>query len=289
MKPTSYFTCLVLSILLGCSPYSNKDFKIKDFKTPPVNAHVHTWWHWMDGRITRDGITKDLESMKQQGISQATILNIGMGVDGSGVKRIAFNSDEWYDMFRWALHEAKRLGITIGIHNCDGWSESGGPWITPEMSMKKFVYSKTIMKDGENQAKLPQPFCDIDFYKDVAVVAYKKVTDSKLPKQTNVLINDSINGNMLQDGDPESMFEILKDYHYLIENPTGETKTKIAFIQNFKGAFYHPGPKTIEYTLKASDDGVHFKEIANIVTNKFYTVETSSFTPQARQSISYSK
>ena len=100
MKLTSYFTCLVLLILSGCSTHSNKDFSIQDFKTPPANVHVHTWWHWMDGRITREGITKDLESMKQQGIVQATILNIGMSAGKNlGVKRISFNTEEWYEMF----------------------------------------------------------------------------------------------------------------------------------------------------------------------------------------------
>jgi len=280
MKQTSFFTCLVLFFLFGCSPHSDKNFNIQDFKNPPANAHVHTWWHWIDGRITRKGITKDLESMKQQGITQATILDVSMSTGKNlGVKRISFNSEEWYEMFRWALHEAKRLGITIGVHNCDGWSESGGPWITPEMSMKKFVYSKTVMKDGENQAKLPRPFCDTDFYRDVAIVAYKKENPGILPKRTKILINDSIDGSMLEDGDPESMFEVLKDYHFLIENPSGETKTKVTFVQNFKGAFYHPGPKTIEYTLKESNDGVHFKETASVATNEFYTVITKTFKP----------
>ena len=48
------------------------------FKNPPQSSKVHTWWHWVQGSISKDGITKDLESMKAQGNAQATILNIGL-------------------------------------------------------------------------------------------------------------------------------------------------------------------------------------------------------------------
>jgi len=39
---------------------------------------------------------------------------------------VRFASPEWFAMLRFALDEAKRLGIRIGVHNCDGWSSSGG-------------------------------------------------------------------------------------------------------------------------------------------------------------------
>jgi len=121
-----------------------------DFKTPPNSVKVHTWWHWINGNISKEGITKDLESMKQQGISQATILNVGSWIQMDLVdKPSKFNSEEWFGMFKWALQEANRLGINIGVHNCDGWSTSGGPWITPEKSMKQYVWTKTIIDGGK--------------------------------------------------------------------------------------------------------------------------------------------
>lgn len=38
--------------------------------------------------------------------------------------------------------EAARLGIDYVMHNCPGWSSSGGPWITPEYSMQKLTWSE---------------------------------------------------------------------------------------------------------------------------------------------------
>ena len=263
--------------LSGLGQSSMEDFNISDFKNPSPTAHVHTWWHWMDGRITREGITKDLESMKQQGIVQTTILNVGMSAGKDlAVEQIKFNTEQWYGMFQWALQEANRLGITIGVHNCDGWSESGGPWITPEISMKKFVFSKTAVNKNQPKIKLPQPACETSFYREVAVIACKNSASCQnyaLTEQPKVTVNDTINGKYLDDGDPQSMIEILKNDQIKMSYEVETTKSKIAVLLNFKGAFYFPGPKKIRYILKASNDGITYRKVTDFETNKFYTTE----------------
>ena len=275
MRLANFLSYLIIVVLWSCSVPTDTSFDANKFKNPPQNVKVHTWWHWIDGRITREGITKDLESMKAQGIAQATILNIGMSAKDSEVKRISFNSPEWYKMFQWALQEADRLGITIGVHNCDGWSESGGPWITPEMSMKKFVFTKKIVTEGQGAVVLPQPLCETEFYRDVAVVAFsdKLAGINQQQEQPVIVMNDTINGALFADGNPESMLEIRNGDVIRFTTKNKQEKTRIALMQNFKGAFYFPGPKTIEYTVKASDDGIHFRKVAEIATNKFYVTD----------------
>ena len=97
------------------------------FRDPDSHYGLDIWWHWPNGNISREAIRKDLCSMRSNGIKRATILN----ADGSGqyVPRVNFASSEWLRMFRYALDVADSLGMTIGVHNCDGWSESGGPWM----------------------------------------------------------------------------------------------------------------------------------------------------------------
>lgn len=177
MKPfrlLSFSFLGLIFILTECQKHDSASFR-EHFLHPSSKAQVRVWWHWMDGNITKEGITKDLEAMKQQGISQATILNVGLfGGTDFGVNKVHFNSNEWYEMFRWAVQEADRLGIVLGAHNCDGWSSSGGPWITPEMSMKQYVWSKTIVTGGKKiSVQLPKPYSEKDFYRDVAVVAIR--------------------------------------------------------------------------------------------------------------------
>jgi len=209
----SLFSFIILSILImlsGCV-VEEQGFHLADFQDPPETAGIYTWWHWMDKAITREGISRDLESMKEQGIIAATILNIGL-FDGQdfGVPQVPFDSPEWYDMFRFALEEAGRLGIELGIHNCDGWSTSGGPWITPENSMKQYIWRLTPVKGGEQLSlRLKEPMGRMDYYRDVAVFAYPSpYNNSQGDAVPEVIINQETDGIALCDGEPMSYLEI---------------------------------------------------------------------------------
>lgn len=92
------------------------------------------FWEWMNGNISKEGITKDLEYMKAAGIESAFIFDAWVGVKRGPVD---YGTKEWIEAVKFACSEAKRLGITLGIHNSPGYSAMGGPWITPEESMKE--------------------------------------------------------------------------------------------------------------------------------------------------------
>lgn len=143
----------------------------EEFANPDSRYGLDIWWHWPNGNISRDAIRKDLCSMHANGIKRATILNAG-GV-GQYVPRVSFASEEWLGMFRYALDVADSLGMTIGVHNCDGWSTSGGPWIPVEKSMKTYTWSETGIKGGRAvDVVLAQPQANLDYYRDYKVVAF---------------------------------------------------------------------------------------------------------------------
>lgn len=276
-----FFLAGIFLFITGCSlrRMQPDDFNISEFKDLPADVRVHTWWHWLDGRITREGITKDLESMRQQGIVQATILNVSMfSGEDLEVEKVVFNTEKWYDMFRWALQEAARLGITLGVHNCDGWSSSGGPWITPGTSMKKFVFTKKRVPDGQTGIRIPRPLCESGFYRDVAVLAFRsKALGASSPSPVRILVNDTIDGTALSDGNPQSMIEIRKNTGIVVAYPDEVIMSRIAALHNFKGAFYFPGPKRIRYSLSASSDGKSYRKITDFETNRFYSTEFVNF------------
>ena len=276
MRFTTLATGMVTAILWG---FLIPNLAVaQQFENPPAQYRVHTWWHWNGGIVTREGITKDLESMKKQGVSQATILNIGAEYDEDfGVEKVVFDSPEWYDRFAWSLQEAQRLGLKIGVHNCDGWSTTAGPWITPDKAMKKFVFTKTQLREDQPTISLPKPHTETDFYRDVAVVAIKK--GDRLPPSVplglpeHMVVNDSIDAMVLADGDPESKVEVKAGYVIDLDNPTRALKSRIDIFQNYVGVFFYMSPPTVEYTVKTSDDGVHFKEIAHLTTKSFFAPE----------------
>src|SRR5262249_46810957 len=41
-----------------------------------------------------------------------------------------------------AAAECQRLGLEMTMHGSGGWSESGGPWVKPEDSMQKYVFTE---------------------------------------------------------------------------------------------------------------------------------------------------
>lgn len=139
------------------------------FKNPPREAQLQTWWHWVGDGVTKEGITADLEAMRDVGISRAYVF---VPKGATPVRPVEMLSAEWFDLFDHALREAKRCGVELGAHNCPGWSSSGGPWIRPEDSMKILVSSETILKAGETGGVLPTPLSQMGFYRDVAVLAF---------------------------------------------------------------------------------------------------------------------
>ena len=140
------------------------------FRTPPDAAKPMTWWHWMNGNITKEGITADLEAMKRIRLGVFQIFNVSQGEPLGPVK---FMSPEWRALTKHAISEANRLGLKLAIHNCAGWSESGGPWVTPDQSMQKLVWTETSVHGGSRfGGTLAQPETIRGTYRDIAALAF---------------------------------------------------------------------------------------------------------------------
>ena len=125
----------------------------------------------MDGNVTREGVTADLEALRQNGIGGAQIFNVAYQIPTGPLK---YNSPEWRAMIKHAASEADRLGLELALHNCSGWSSSGGPWITPDKGMQKVVWSETrVTGPARFKASLPKPQVGRfqEFYRDIAVLA----------------------------------------------------------------------------------------------------------------------
>jgi hypothetical protein len=149
------------------------------FAHPPDAAKPRTTWFWVQGNISKEGITADLEAMKRVGLGGAELFS----VDQSRiVGPIAFKSPEWLEMVRHTLQEAARLNLEIAILNCDGWSESGGPWVPPAESMQKVTWSTKRVTGGQKIAlDVPRPPTIQNTYQDIALFAYPTPAAIKSP------------------------------------------------------------------------------------------------------------
>jgi hypothetical protein len=143
-----------------------------EFASPPFDCGPWVYWFWLDVNVTREGITADLEAMKAVGIAGVLIMDVDRGTPPS-FNGSRFGDSEWYELFKFACEEADRLGIQVNMNNDAGWCGSGGPWITPELSMQVVVWSSTAAVGGQPvNVQLPQPEASMDYYRDIAVLAF---------------------------------------------------------------------------------------------------------------------
>lgn len=144
------------------------------FNNPPSAVKPWAIWYWLHGAVSKEGIKADLEAMKQVGFGGAYLMTIkDTNAKIPFQPQVRQLTPEWWGMVRFALQEAQRLQLEIGIHVSDGFALAGGPWIKPEQSMQKLVWTKTFIQAGNTKKiRLAQPESNENFYRDVAVYAY---------------------------------------------------------------------------------------------------------------------
>ncbi len=142
----------------------------------------------MNGNMSKEGITKDLEAMKAVGLAGFHQFDAGLEIPPGPV---AYNSTKYHELMAYTFAEAERLGLRGGVHNSSGWSSTGGPWITPENSMKTLIWSEVKTSGGDTNKivlKVPEitkiqqkgkPPEKYDFYRDVVVLAFPTPKDDQ--------------------------------------------------------------------------------------------------------------
>jgi hypothetical protein len=149
-----------------------------EFRDPPEWTRPWCYWFFLNGDITEDGITKDLEKMKELGIQQAIVMHVQNSEPKDDYVRMM--SPRWMELKRFALKEAGRCGIGISLHNCPGWSNAGGPWIKPEQSMRHVSWNEFDTQGGSFSRKV-RP-AGIAASQDIAVLAVPRKNSVTIKK-----------------------------------------------------------------------------------------------------------
>ena len=244
----------------GSDPAAGKNVSLEEtFANPPASAGPWVFWGWMNGNITREGITADLEAMSRVGVNGACIFNLSNNIPAG---RVRFLSPEWRELFLHALKEADRLGMKISIHTCDGWNLAGGPWITAENSMQILTWSETnISGPTKFSAVLSLPKSKLGYYRDIAVYAIPAPTETDPdfkafhPKVTTS--NPGIDGASLLDGDPATGISLpmKSGKEWILISLDKPMCIRAVTVYSGKGRNGHRG------ILEASDDGKNFHRV----------------------------
>ena len=116
------------------------------FANPPASARPWVYWFWINGNISKEGITADLEALRRVGIGGVLWMEVS-GPAWAPDGPVTPLSQEWHDCMRWAVAECARLGLEFDLSVDFGYG-SGGPHITPELSMQKLYWSETVIAGG---------------------------------------------------------------------------------------------------------------------------------------------
>jgi len=169
---------LFIAVLAGCvllawaaPPVSLE----QGFRNPPPQARLRCYWWWLNSNVTKEAITRDLEQMKAKGFAGAIIIDAGGAEQRKNAQVPAgpiFAGPQWRDLFRHTLAEANRLGLEISLNIQSGWN-LGGPTVKPEEAAKQSTWSRVqVTGPSRFDGVLEAPPRKLDFYRDVAAVAY---------------------------------------------------------------------------------------------------------------------
>lgn len=199
---------LIFPVEMSAANYKSKaeDSLSGIFKTPGDSVQTSVYWYWISGYISEDGVRKDLEAMKRAGINRAFIGNVYLDGYKAPYKPVELFSDEWRTILHAALKKASELGIEIGIFNCPGWSQAGGPWVAPGQSMRYLANVKAEFEGGKDVAvALPAPSDD---FQDVKVLAFPMITEDMPPLTTEAT---GIKGDASAATDGDDSTEVMFD------------------------------------------------------------------------------
>lgn len=152
------------------------------FENPPESAKPRGYWVWPHGNFDYEAIKHDLREFKAKGLGGVDVFDLGITDPGDVIPAgPAFMSPEQVDGIAFALTEAKKLGLKMGLIVSSSWN-AGASWTPPEQAAMNLVASMdTVQGPIRYQKTLPFPALPDSFYKSYGTFALH------VPKEKNGL------------------------------------------------------------------------------------------------------
>ncbi len=292
------------ALFLACPLFAQSDLQ-KNFEQPPDSAKPRVWWHWLSGNVTEEGITADLEWMHRAGIGGFQMFDGDLSTPRFVDRPLIWMTPEWQHAWHHAASEADRLHLEMGMAASGGWSETAGPWVAPQQGMKKYVWSETAVSGPASiHVKLAQPPTTVGkfqtmptapdmafptptdlpgtkpalplvpgpptqpFYRDVQVVAYRRVAQAASSKAEITTSSETPIDIALLDGHDLGKATLLripasaKDGWVQFRYPQPVTTYGMTLGVGIAGGFLAPILPT--GVLEASNDGRQWRTLADL-------------------------
>lgn len=286
MKNIIRLTFAACALACSVTATAQTDGLRTSFANPPVDARPRVWWHWMNGNISKAGIYKDLTWMNRVGIAGFHVFDAGLNTPQIVPHRITYMTPEWKECFRYAVHLADSMKMSIAIPSSPGWSNTGGPWVKPENAMKKLTWRTVRVKGGRKiTLQLPEVYTTTGSFQNmansqtketysapIAVVAVRQhsadVPVASLRPQVTASKGTPVLAE-LTDGDYSKSVKIEPDaktgqiwVQYTFDKPV--TIKALSMADGTARSTWNSWSAPINYELQASADGTAFAKVCDI-------------------------
>lgn len=264
------------------------------FLCPPDESRPRVWWHWMNGNVTKEGIRKDLLWMKRAGIGGIHHFDAGLYTPQITKQKLDYMTPLWQEAFGYAAHLADSMGMEMAVASAPGWSATGGPWVKPQDAMKKLTWREMTLEGGKRfsgQLLAPYtetgPFLNVtaissfpsgventvsSYYKDIAVLAIRLSPKERSMKELQAEVTSSggqFNIEQLTDNDLQTFsplpIDTVTGYAWIQYTfPETQTIKTISLAETRLRYNFEAIPPECPNSLWASEDGIHFREVAKI-------------------------
>lgn len=262
----------------------------KAFIETPKDQPLAVYWYWLDGNISEDGVVKDLRAMKKVGINR---VQIGMIGDGQGAPHgpVRMFTKKWWKIMHTMFKTATELNIEVGLFNCPGWSQSGGPWVKPEESMRYLAaVNDTLHGPMKYHAALPPLGKD---GQDVKVLAYPLMestanftTEQNIMDEKEIILKNDRSSIVrslvlypVKAGKTNMQIAVKKDNEWKIIDSyrldRSNTQNIVGFIPLAPLVFSLPETEGSEFRITLGDKGFIGKiELSDLPQVEFYAEKT---------------
>ena len=235
---------LTLFVSSGCVLNASDSKLAENFRNPGNEARPRAYWNWLNGDVSLDGLTRDLEEAKAKGLGGLDMWDTEAMHNPGGFVPAGppFMGPESVAAMHHSMKEAKRLGMDLGLTTSSGWN-AGGSWVPPEMASKNLFHTGVVLtgpaKVGQKLAfpKVPK-HCPMGkdglpkWRLDVAVLAWPESKGKVISDLSKVInITDKFKDGVLNWDVPSGRWQVVR---YVCSN---NGQQLISASPNSKGLF----------------------------------------------------
>ena len=178
---------------------------------PPGYGEVAFYW-WLGDRLTKERLEWQLNQLQDKGVMGLQV-NYAHSDQGGLIYGYTYPSDpplfseEWWELFRWFLKEAKKRDMSVSLSDYT-LSSPGQGWYTDEIIRENPDLHGAVLHCEIRETEGGPEVCTETPQNTIAVVAYK-LRDGIVEPGTAVDLNPLVNRNTLKWNPPQGKWRIF--------------------------------------------------------------------------------